>query len=35
LCENDGTGAGVCLPPCTTDADCAPQTCQTATGYCQ
>lgn len=35
VCENDGTGAGVCIPACTMDSDCAPQTCNTSTGYCQ
>jgi serine protease len=35
VCEDDGTGAGVCIPACTTNADCAPQTCDTSTGYCQ
>lgn len=35
VCENDGTGAGVCIPACTMDADCAPSTCNTSTGYCQ
>jgi serine protease len=34
VCEDDGTGVGVCIPACTSNADCDPQTCDTATGYC-
>lgn len=34
VCEDDGTGAGVCLPACTSDPDCAPSTCNVGTGYC-
>ncbi len=34
VCESDGTGIGACIPACRSDADCAPSTCNTATGYC-
>jgi serine protease len=34
VCESDGTGLGACIPACTSNADCAPSTCNTATGYC-
>lgn len=35
VCENDGTGNGVCIPACTSDPDCAPATCNVGSGYCQ
>jgi serine protease len=35
VCENDGTGSGVCIPACTNDMLCAPSTCDTTTGYCR
>lgn len=35
VCEDDGTGSGVCIPACAIDDDCAPSTCNTATGYCR
>ncbi|MGV3621860.1 MAG: S8 family serine peptidase [Archangium sp.] len=35
VCEDDGSGGGVCIPGCTTDADCSPQTCNVGSGYCQ
>ncbi len=35
VCENDGTGAGVCIPSCTMDSECSPSTCDTASGYCR
>ncbi|MEW5740177.1 MAG: S8 family serine peptidase [Myxococcota bacterium] len=34
VCEDDGTGAGVCVPACTSNTDCDPLTCNTSTGYC-
>lgn len=35
VCEDDGSGGGVCIPGCTTNADCSPQSCNTGTGYCE
>lgn len=34
VCEDDGTGAGVCIPACTSAADCGGATCDLGTGYC-
>lgn len=35
ICDHDGSGGGVCLPACTGDGDCAPDTCNLGTGYCE
>jgi serine protease len=35
VCYDDGTGYGVCLPKCNTDADCSPDFCNMGTGYCE
>lgn len=35
ICESDGSGGGVCIPGCTTNADCSPEVCNTGTGYCE
>lgn len=37
VCEDDGSGAGVCIPACATIQDfCeAPQACNQASGYCE
>ena len=34
LCYDDGTGKGVCLPRCTSNADCGAQVCNMTSGYC-
>lgn len=34
VCEDDGTSAGVCVPRCTSSADCGGGTCDMASGYC-
>lgn len=35
VCEDDGSGGGVCIPGCTVNADCSPQICNVGTGYCE
>jgi len=36
VCEDDGTGSGVCIPSCTTNpAGCAPAMCNVTSGYCE
>ncbi len=35
VCEDDASGAGLCIPACGGDVDCAPGTCDLASGYCR